>query len=450
MDIVLITIDAWRASHASFTPDSTDEWTPSLEALAAEGTVFTQAISHGPATPYAFPGLISSTLPLDHGGYESIRTERPLVSEQLQRAGWRCVGIHGNPWLGERYGYARGYDAYRDVGAFSLPLFDRVRERLVRGFGLDHPVYRLAQSVYRRVQRPLSWLGCDDEVEAAIGAMSADQEDTFLWVHLLTPHAPYTPPERHRRAVGVPSFDASATQLVTRAQREPESLTQHQREVVRGLYGAAVRHADERVGRLVDHVDEDALVVVTADHGEALFEHGQVGHEPCLYDEVVHVPLLVRPPAGRRRERRTVDAQVRHVDVAPTLLDYAGVDPPATVRGESLRPAIEGRRVTDRVAVVEVASSATAPGEIDPGALQVGVRTPERKVIRTPEGTLEGFDLRDDPAEQAPRRDPTGPGWDPLRTAVTDRLAEIDVADTTGVDRDAVAKTRLRELGYLD
>lgn len=450
MDIVLITVDAWRASHASFDPDIAQELTPSLDALAAEGTVFTQAISHGPATPYAFPALFSSTLPLDYGGYESIREDRPLVSERLAQAGWRCVGVHANPWLGEKYGYARGYDSYQDVGEFSLPLFDRAREMLVRGFGLDHPVYRLAQSAYRHVQTPLSSLGGDDEVEAAVDALSEAHDDTFLWMHLLTPHAPYTPPERHQRAVEVPTFDTSATQLVTRAQREPESLTPHEREVVRGLYAAAVRHADERVGRVLNHVDDDALVVATADHGEALFEHGQVGHEPCLYDELVHVPLLVKPPAAARRERRTVDAQVRHVDIAPTVLDYAGIDPPAAYRGQSLRPAIEGRPTEDQVAIVEVASTATKPGVIDPAALQVGVRVPERKLIRTTDGACHGFNLGDDPNEQTPLREPAGSEWEPLRAVLTDRLAAIDITDTAAVERDEVVKTRLRDLGYLD
>lgn len=451
MDIVLVTVDAWRATHASFHPDTPEDLTPSIDKLAEGGTVFTQAIGHGPATPYAFPALFSSTLPLDYGGYESIRPDRPLVSERLAATGRRCVGVHGNPWLGEKYGYARGYDAYRDVGEFSLPLFDRLREHLVRGFGLDHPVYRLAQSVYRYVQTPLRSLGSgDDEIEAATRALSATSGDTFLWVHFLTPHAPYTPPDRHRRALGVGPVEGSATKLVTRAQREPESLTSREREVVRGLYGAAVRHADERVGRLLEHVGDDALVVVTADHGEALFEHGQVGHEPALHDELIHVPLLVRPPVDAPPDRSTVDAQVRHVDVAPTLLEYAGVDPPATYRGRSLRPAIEGDRLEDRVAISEVASTATNPGEIDPSALRVAVRLPDRKVIRATDGTVRGFDLASDPEELSAITDPDGAEWEPLRGVLSDRLGEIDVGESAGVQRDETVKTRLRELGYLE
>ena len=121
MKTLLLTIDAWRADHASFAPGSVGEHTPNLAALAEAGTVFSRAISHGPATPYAFPAIFTSALPLDYGGYEELSDERTLVSEALQNGGWSCAGIHANPWLGEKYGYGRGYDIYRDVGEFGLP-----------------------------------------------------------------------------------------------------------------------------------------------------------------------------------------------------------------------------------------------------------------------------------------------------------------------------------------
>jgi arylsulfatase A-like enzyme len=457
MKILLVTVDAWRASHASFTSTPTADapapHTPNLAALAESGTAFTQAVSHGPATPYAFPALHTSSLPLSHGGYEHIDEARTLISEALSNAGWRCVGVHANPWLGERYGYDRGYDEYSDVGEFSLPLLDDLREELIGRFGLDHPVYRAAQYVYRYAQKPLASLGGEgnDEVATARRALAGAPDDTFVWVHLLTPHAPYTPDERYRKEMDVPAFEGSAMKLTTRAQHDPDSLTPHEQEVVRRLYAAAVRQADDEVSRIVDAADDETLVVVSADHGEALFEHGQVGHEPALHDELVRVPLLVRPPTDEPVAASTVDTQVRHVDVGPTLLDYAGVDAPEGWVGRSLRPAVEGEDLGEELAVSEVCSTATTPGQIDPDALQVAVRTPRRKVIAAPDGSVTGFDLVADPGEVDPVQAPTGDRWDRLRDALAARLDEVDVGEAPGrVAHDDETEQRLRDLGYLE
>lgn len=451
MNVLLVTIDAWRASHASFA-GADRSYTPALESLATDGVAFTQAVSHGPATPYAFPALFTSTQPLDHGGYERIAPERRLLSEALADAGHRCVGVHGNPWLGEKYGYARGYDAYHDVGEFTLPLLDRTRELLIDRFGLDHPVYRAAQTAYRRAQGPIQRLRNDTgeaaEVTVARGALR-DGSD-FVWMHLLAPHAPYDPPERHREWADVPA-DVDGTALSTRAQRDPDGLTDTECETIERLYAASVRHADEQVDAVLDAATDETLVVVTADHGEALFEHGQVGHEPALYDELVHVPLLVRPPASSPVDTGQVDTQVRHVDVAPTILDYAGVDVPPTFTGRSLRPLVEGTsdETTDRIAVSEVASSRTTPGRVAPEALQLAVRLPDRKLIATT-GEVRGYDLREDPGERAPITDPDGGPWTVLSDALTDRRASIAFTETHTADRDEAVEQRLKDLGYLD
>jgi arylsulfatase A-like enzyme len=484
VNVLLLTIDAWRTSHASFDPASTSDCTPELASLAEDGVVFTQAVSHGPATPYAFPGILTSTYPLDYGGYEELGDGRTVVSEPLSDAGWRCVGVHSNPWLGGKYGYDRGYDEYRDVGEFSLPLLDGAREVLVDRFGLDHPVYEFAQSIYRRLQSPLRMVGGGrtDEVSVARAAFEdhaesrpdrhgepPDGRDLFVWAHLLAPHAPYTPPERHREAAGVEDVDA--TELTTRAQRDPGGLSDRERETVEGLYAASVRHADERAGRILDAVDDDTLVIVTADHGEALFEHDTVGHPPRLWDELVRVPLMVRPPGGadprtddfrtddsrtvdsrtvdsESVDSRTVDAQVRHVDIAPTVLDYADVPIPGSYRGRSLRPALEGDSVPTRPAHVEVASTESHPGRIDPEALRIGVRTPARKLVFE-DDELKGYDLRRDPEECRPVDPSSDEEWARLRRTLRDRRDDI-AFETGSVEFDADTEERLRDLGYLE
>ena len=468
MKALLLTIDAWRASHASFLPGVDRVCTPNLAAFAevAETAVFPRAFSHAPATPYAFPALLTSTYPLDHGGYERLDESRTLVSEALADAGWHCVGVHSNPWLGAKYGYDRGYDEYRDVGEFDLPGLERGRELLVNRFGLDHPIYRVTQTLYRRVQPVLRAAGGGrtDEVQVAREGLAdgrpGDESGTFVWAHLLTPHAPYVPPERHRDAVGL--GDVDATELTTRAQRDPGGLSADERAAVKDLYAASVRHADEQAGEILECVDEDTLVVVTADHGEALFEHDTVGHPPRLYDELVHVPLMVRPPGGvssggvssdsvsRQSEPSpaVVEEVVRHVDVAPTILDYADVPAPSSYRGRSLRPAIEGEEIPSELAVLEVASTDERPGRLDPDALRVGVRSASRKLVRA-DGDLRGYDLCADPGECDPIEEPSGEDWTRLRRALRDRRDEISL-EGSDASFDAETEERLRDLGYLE
>jgi arylsulfatase A-like enzyme len=144
-----------------------------------------------------------------------------------------------------------------------------------------------------------------------------------------------------------------------------------------------------------------------------------------------------------------VETQARHLDIAPTILDYADAEPPASYRGRSLRPAVEGEGMSDEVAISEVASSATEPGRLAPEELQVAVRTPERKLIHA-DGEVRGFDLRTDPGEREPIVDPAGDDWDALRAALDERLAAIEVGETEGVERDEEVQERLRNLGYID
>lgn len=468
MNVLLLTIDAWRASHASFisvddaglqrTVARDVDLTPNLAAFAADGVAFSRAVAHAPATPYAFPSIFSSTLPLAHRGYERIDESRVLVTERLQDAGWTCVGIHANPWLKAKYGYDRGYVQYIDVGEFALPLLERGRELLHERFNRDDLVYRVAQTAYRQLRNPLRRLGtADDELSLANDYLTSASRDenVFVWAHLLTPHAPYEPPWRHQQRVGFDEPVSRPQRLVTRAQRNPESLGERERRTVRRLYAASVSHADEQVGDLLSDVDDDTLVVVTADHGEALFEHGRLGHEPALYDELLRVPLLIRPPGGNCGH---YDQQVRHVDIAPTILDYANVSSPSSYRGHSLRPLIErpynSSNVTghDAVCVIaEVASTVDDPGRIDPDALQVAVRTPQRKLYYDGDETV-GFDLVDDPSESKPIRELRTGAWSVLESALDRRLTHLErtLNRMNGREIDSETARRLRELGYLD
>jgi len=150
---------------------------------------------------------------------------------------------------------------------------------------------------------------------------------------------------------------------------------------------------------------------------------------------------------GRCRHRRAG----RSTDDYPTADEesFPGVDAPPSFRGQSLRPAIEGRSVPELPAVTEVASTRQTPGRVDESALQIGVRLPTRKLVWQG-GELYGFDLRTDAGELAPIPNPEGPEWRPLYRQLRERRDAIDLTGTVAAERDETVETRLRELGYLD
>jgi uncharacterized sulfatase len=178
----------------------------------------------------------------------------------------------------------------------------------------------------------------------------------------------------------------------------PESLTDSDIRKLESLYDAEVRFTDNQLSSLLDGLErrgllEETMIVVTSDHGEALGERGSFGHYQALYEELVRVPLVIRPPGGASA---TVEEQVGLVDIAPTVLDYAEIEFPESINfsGVSLRSAIDGRalnRPDERLIL----------GQGSP----LGLRTPRWKYIWWERDGAEPhrselFDLEDDPGER--------------------------------------------------
>src|SRR5580658_9200287 len=275
--VILITIDTLRADHVGCYGARTVK-TPTLDGLAHDGVVFERAISQVPLTWPSHAVILTGTYPFQNGVQDF--TGQPLapqfrsVAQAFQQAGYVTGAVVSAFVLDRSWGLARGFGFYDD--AFSAETFEKKDISLV-----DR---RAGESVAHAI----TWL------------KKTPRRPFFLWLHLYDPHSPYDPPEPYRS------------------------------EYRSHLYDGEIADADHELGNLMswlkqNHLYDSSLIVALSDHGESLGEHGEDEHGFCIYHATVHVPLIVKPPAGsgiaagRRRE------PVETVAVAPTLLQLAGV-----------------------------------------------------------------------------------------------------------------------------
>lgn len=387
-NVLLVSIDSLRADHVhSF--GYPRETTPTLDRLAGEGVRFLAAFSPTSWTLPAHLTLLSALPPEVHGVVDDgmrLRGDAVLLSQVLWNAGYATAGFVAAPYLDAIYGYARGFDHYDDysIGRIS----DRAAIR-----GVTSPTMEAVTG---------EWLS---EWDA-----NCRRRPFFLFLHLWDVHYDYTPPPPFDRMFD-PDYKGSLTgEGVMNNPAVHPGMDQRDLEHLIALYDGEIRFTDMYLGKVVSRLEElgvldDTLVVVTSDHGDEFFEHGRLGHQKALYDETTRVPLIMRLPA-RIGAGTVVERQVRLMDVAPTILALAGLDPPADFgipapKGpdaeQSLVPWIDGEsdRLPELVAFGDLRVR-DAPRPI------ASVRAGGRKLIRAldPAADEELYDLAADPGEQ--------------------------------------------------
>jgi len=308
--VLLIVIDCLRADHVrAYGYDR--ETTPTIDRLAAEGTLWEKAYSASSWTKPSVTSLLTGLYPSEHGAFEGIKRSkgkhrvttdvlssyRPTLAEMFSRNGWRCGAFINNAQLGEFSRLDRGFDRY-------VPNAGKA----------DHLI-----GLFR------SWL--EEDVDKPF----------FGYLHFLEAHWPYKPRRRHMRMFGgdrdtncFRDYSARDFGKLRRAvSRQQETLSEQQLAQMIQMYDGAVRRLDGKVKLLLAMLKERGLddrvsVVVTADHGEEFLEHGRIGHGQSLYEELTHVPLVAWSPGERGGIRR--GEMVSHVDLGGTLLTMAGVE----------------------------------------------------------------------------------------------------------------------------
>ncbi|MEJ2086195.1 MAG: sulfatase [Acidobacteriota bacterium] len=312
--VILITIDTLRADRLSSYGYSRDT-SPRIEALAAQGMVFEQVFAQRGLTWPSLTSIMTSRYPSDHGvrdNGEWLAKSKITLAEILR-------------------------DADFDTAAFLTNMTNAPH----RGF--EHLEVFPVDSELASRDRPTDMLA----TEAAMRWLEqVGERRMFLWLHLLGPHAPYSPPSEFaaRFAQVDPSFDGEMETLweIMSGDREPRP---GEIEAIRALYDAEVAFVDQLVGKVLDRVEQlgladTTLIVFSADHGEELFDRQRYFFHQCsIYDSVLRLPLILRFPQAIEPGLRS-DAIVQSVDIAPTIVELLGLAA-SEFRGRSLVPLLE-------------------------------------------------------------------------------------------------------------
>ncbi|MFZ0561718.1 MAG: sulfatase-like hydrolase/transferase [Terriglobales bacterium] len=368
-DVYLITIDTLRADHVGCYGYKQVE-TPALDALAADGVRFSEAFTHSPITNTSHISIMTGLLPSVHGVTDfgvPLSPRHVTAAELLKKRGYQTAAFIGAVILDSNAlapGLDRGFDFYdnfpkADVAAADGKTTDAKNPDLKNKERWDR-VERRGMEV---VQHAEAWF---------------DQHRTgphFVWVHLFDPHDPYEPP---------PPFS--------------EKYKDH-------LYDGEIAYADSAVANWIAYlkkagVYDNAIIIVSGDHGEGLGEHGEETHGLFLYDATLHIPLLLKTPhsgAGPAYRGVVIDAQVRTTDILPTILAATGIAAPPELNGESLFPLLDknsGEKKSEENR--ELFGETDYPLRWGWAPLRA-LRTENAKLIEAPRPEL--YDLQADPKE---------------------------------------------------
>jgi len=293
-NIILITLDTTRADRMGFLGFHRG-LTPNLDALARQSVVFTRAYAQVPLTTPSHAALLTGTYPqfnhLEDLG-APLAKDLPYLPDLLRQHGYHTAAFLG---------------AYIFDTSATAPGFDRGFDLYDANFHQRKPGEDRYKSIERRAEdvanRALVWLSL------------LKQRPFFIWLHFYDAHDPYDPPEPFKTRYSYAPYDGEIAYTDAVVGSFVEVLQRH------GLY-------------------QNSVIAIAADHGEAFGEHGEERHGMFLYDETIHVPLLLKLPAGRHEGKR-IEERVALANLAPSLLQAAGVAIPATMQAQSLFPLID-------------------------------------------------------------------------------------------------------------
>jgi arylsulfatase A-like enzyme len=415
----MIVLDTTRQDHLGCYGHSRDT-SPSIDAFAADAIRFDRAYATAPWTKPTVASMFTGLYPSRH----SVRVmnaalpDRLLtLSEILGARGYATAGVISHVLLDRRHGFAQGFEKYVEV--------------------VDP-------------EDPHESVTSDRVTDAALEILSRfdERQPFFLFVHYFDPHYNY---KRHPEYGFAPpkAGRLKGTETIYGLYDFMPDMTREEIDLIEAIYDEEIRFMDDGVGRLLESLKktvgfEDTLVLIAGDHGEEFMTHGHIGHTISLYEEVMLVPLIMRPP-GYRAGGTVVDLPVSLVSIAPTVLDLIGVEIEGLVtQGTSLAAALDPEAPAGRDPVVFC--------ETDEQRHKRAVIVGRDKLIRNEEsGKIELYDIVADPGELDDRS-----GEQPERVAQLLAMLEQSIvwAAEGSIEPDTMTLTdeqreQLRSLGYV-
>lgn len=486
-NVILIVLDATRADHLSCY-GYRRVTTPNLDAFARKATRYTHAWAGSTWTLPSIATLFTGVWPGKHGAnrrHPFLDTELPTLAELLASAGYDTYGVSNNSWISSATGFARGFRRFDKVWQLLQDGTDVLSDRMVGVFSHDrfgakdlaksvargNPFKNLLNTFYGRVLYKRGDSGAA-KVNRLVGSWLKERRTTDpagIFLHYLEPHLPFHPPQpwkgrflpsgvNEERANRV-NLDAWAY-LAGRAEMTAEDF-----EIFAALYDAEISYLDHRLGELFGMLDDrglfdDSLIVVTADHGENLGEHGLLDHQYSIHEPLLNVPFLVKGPGSGGG--RVSNALVQSFDAFATFVRAAGAEDPAAAERDAIPlPSPEGRARTHLFA--EYLQPQPDPKVLEarfPGfdaspwdRALTAARNERHKYVLSSRGEEELFDLQRDPEERVNVLDEEPDAADELREALRKRFGADgprDGGEGEGVEAlDGELRRRLEALGYL-
>ncbi len=437
-NIIILMVDTMRADHLGCYGYDRNT-SPEIDRLAREGVLFKNAYAPSSWTLPSTASLLTSLYPQEHGAIDTtkgIARKAVRLAERLQRAGYDTAGFSANySQVTAERGFDRGCDHFE---LFVKEGSEISAEKLNRTRKLPFFVKKvIAVDAEELNAAALKWL---DGKKAA-------SRPVFMYLHYMDPHNPYEAPEPFHTTFDPDySGDVNGTnELDAIIRGERTGLTEADKQHVVALYDGEIAYADAQIGGFLNELDkrallDNALVIITADHGEELFDRGKIGHGFSLYEELIRVPLILWQKQSKHAGT-AVDAYVSLLDVVPTVLSVCGIESNGEIRGKPLLP--PGRSV----------GSDTVWAEVDEDLI---FRAHKRaliwnnwKLIRSPDRT-ELYDIIADPHEQ---NDLAGSNKK-LVGSLSNKLEEFHRQLTRGkapvIEIDEQELMRLRSLGYIE
>ncbi len=327
-NVLFILIDALRADHLGCygyqLPVS-----PFIDSIARQNIMFSQTIAQASYTTASTPSFFTSMYPSVTLVYnrDVILNEKFItLAETLKNYGYITAAFAPNPSLKSRFNFGQGFDLYDDK---------------IIGFWEEVP-YKKFETAKKINARALRWL--------------KKQLDTpyFLYLHYRDVHGPYVPPPEYKKL-----FYEQGGEIRKLTEKDYEAMNKYIRleddnqdlNYYLAQYDAEIKYSDDQIQYLINELKnlgayENTLVIITADHGEEFLDHGDWNHGQGLYEELIHVPLIIKMPEGRIISNK-INAQIGLIDLYPTILDVLGLTPYNKLQGKSLIPLIKGESPTN-------------------------------------------------------------------------------------------------------
>lgn len=427
--ILFITVDALRPDHLSCYGYGR-KTSLNIDALARQGAVFTNAIVQASYTLASVASIFTSQYPHQHQVVYPwnpyLRGSFNTLAEILREHGYSTAAITPNFVLDPQFGFRQGFD---------FCSMEALEEK---------------------------------QTDIAIKWMRERKDNPFfIWVHYMSPHVPYAPPPPYDKLYINDEYfnqDAETLEVVENLSglggiprhAALENITN--RKYYIALYDGEISYADYEVGRLLDEIKkigilDDILIILTADHGEHLGEHGyHFSHGYTLYDSLIRVPLIMKLSKSIP-EGKIINSQIESIDIAPTIMDLLDINKYPDMKGLSLVSLILGKEDMDRYAFSDI-------------VLKQSIRTNDWKLIyNEDEGTYELYNLREDPGESYNLNQVEKDKFLFLKEKLGDFIKDVKWPESwkTGQDipvkplkpqvshetYDEELKERLRSLGYI-